>query len=175
MSIVVEPLPVLSLPPASSSSFATTPPKLPPRPPPKLQTVMRVESVSFNSGDLIAGVISPPLSPIKSNQSQANNSVVSPFRFKDHEHGNTEYMRVPSRTSSNMSFTNTDTNFYYANLDYTNKGTFLFFLAAIPFTHRFEQIKKKRINSIIIFKLNNYQTYDFVCFFLLFSSNHCSN
>jgi hypothetical protein len=150
MSIVVEPLPVLSLPPASSYSFATTPPKLPPRPPPKLQTVMRVESVSFNSGDL---VISPPLSPIKSNQSQANNSVVSPFRFKDHEHGNTEYMRVPSRTSSNMSFTNTDTNFYYANLDYTNKGTFLFFLAAIPFTHRFEQIKKKN-ESIASSSLN---------------------
>ena len=131
MSIVVEPLPVLSLPPASSSSFATTPPKLPPRPPPKLQTVMRVESVSFNSSDL---VISPPISPLNSNQIQANNSsVVSPFRFKDHEHGSTEYVRVPSRTSSNMSFTtnNADTNFYYANSDYTNKGTFLSFLAAI--------------------------------------------
>ena len=150
MSIVVEPLPVLSLPPASSSSFATTPPKLPPRPPPKLQTVMRVESVSFNSADL---VISPPMSPLKSNQSQANNSVVSPFRFKDHEHGNTEYMRVPSRTSSNMSFTNNaDTNFYYANSDHTNKGSFLSVLADIPFTHRFEQKKYK--NESIASSLN---------------------
>ena len=108
---------------------------------------MRVESVSFNGDESFN---SP--SPSKSNQSQ---TLVSPFRFKDKEQDNTEYVRMPSRTSSNASFTpnnnnnnnssfnNKDTNFYYANVDYTNKGIFFH---SIPMNQKKNKNKDKSRN-----------------------------